>query len=154
MERFEFLKEYVFELDDDRASESKHSFYKLLRDDIIKAEKRLGFIFPKELRSFYAKIGYGFLCNQTTETVDRFMDPGTVADFRLCEDIYAMNKKWEYYDERFMVFFEVNEDSFISIDLRAVNANGICPVYYFDKKIANSLKEFLEKMDQKSNYYI
>ncbi|GIP59321.1 hypothetical protein J15TS10_31350 [Paenibacillus woosongensis] len=53
-----------------------------------------------------------------------------------------------------MVFFEVSSDDFIVIDLGQENLNGQCPLYYFDKRIADSIEDFIVKMDQDPNYYI
>ncbi|AJO18540.1 hypothetical protein B4125_1836 [Bacillus paralicheniformis] len=46
------------------------------------------------------------------------------------------------------------EGTYLTLDLEREEENGICPVYYFDKKIAASLEEFLKKMDEEPDYYI
>ncbi|TWK78744.1 Antitoxin YxxD [Bacillus paralicheniformis] len=53
-----------------------------------------------------------------------------------------------------LVFFEVGEGTYLTLDLDQEQENGICPVYYFEKKIATSLEEFLKKMDEEPDYYI
>jgi antitoxin YxxD len=154
MKDFDYFKKYIFAEDDGNASKSKHSFYKLDKSDILEAEQRLGYNFPLELRGFYTEIGYGFLCNEKKEMFDRVMDPGSVADFMLCEGMYEGNAEDEYYDKDFLVFFEVSEVSFIAMDLTKENMTGKCPIYYFDTKIADSLLEFMQKMDEKMDYYL
>ncbi|TWK40058.1 hypothetical protein CHCC20348_1464 [Bacillus paralicheniformis] len=46
------------------------------------------------------------------------------------------------------------EGTYLTLVLEQEEENGICPVYYFDKKIAASLEEFLKKMDEEPDYYI
>ena len=45
---------------------------------------------PKELKRFYQEIGCGFK-SDTRTFFNRFMDPISVADFRLRQDIYEYN---------------------------------------------------------------
>ena len=49
-----FMRLYKFNF----IKNSHHEFYELKENDLIKAEDRLGFRFPKELREFYLEIGY------------------------------------------------------------------------------------------------
>lgn len=53
-----------------------------------------------------------------------------------------------------LVFFEVGEGTYLTLDLKQENEDGKCPVYYFEKKIATSLEEFLKRMDEETDYYI
>jgi hypothetical protein len=154
MSKFDFLNGYIFKQEDEKATSSKHSFYLLEKNDLKEAQDRLGFEFPKEISLFYNKIGYGFLCNESDDMIDRFMDPGSVADFILCEGVFETNEPFEYYEKNFLPFFEISEDSFIALDLDSENEKGECAVYYFDSKIADSLEEFLRKMDEKTDYYL
>lgn len=154
MARFDFLKSYIYEAEDDSASAGKHSFYKLAVEDITEAEQRLKSKFPPELRAFYSEVGYGFMCNATVDMFDRLMDPASVVDFQLCEGIYDINEPEEYYGKNFLTFFEVSEVSFIAMDISNQNPMGQCPIYYFESKIADSLEEFIRKMDENADYYL
>lgn len=154
MAKFDFLKEYVFSETDERASTSKHAFYALTKQDVIEAEERLGRKFPKELRQFYAMIGYGFLCADDDEMIDRVMDPGSVADFKLGEGVYEFDPERDAYGEEELPFFEVSETTYISLDVSQEDENGICPVYYVGTKIAESLEEFFKNMDNQTDYYL
>lgn len=154
MEKFNFLKDYVFSETDTRAETSKHAFYRLTKQDVVEAEERLGRKFPRELRQFYAQIGYGFLCANDHEMIDRMMDPGSVADFKLGEGIYEFDPEREGYEENELAFFEASETSFITLQLSEEDENGVCPVYYLGNKIANSLEDFLKKMDEEIDYYL
>ncbi len=80
------------------------------------------------------------------------MDPISVADFRLRQDIYEYNPNLDDNDS--LVFFEVTELNFLTIKFKEENELGQCPTYSEDEKIANSLKEFLIKMDENPDYYI
>lgn len=154
MARFDLMKQYIFEETDERATESKHAFYKLTKEDILDSEKRIGRKFPQELRNFYYEIGYGFMCAHNEDMFDRLMDPGSVADFRLGEGIYESDPETEGYEENQLAFFEVSETTFITLDLSKEDESGVCPVYYFETEIASSLLEFIERMDEDDDYYL
>lgn len=79
------------------------------------------------------------------------MDPISVADFRLRQDIYEYNPN---LDDDSLVFFEVTELNFLTIKFKEENELGQCPIYYGSTKIADSLEEFLIKMDENPDYYI
>ncbi|AAU23747.1 hypothetical protein FTE28_04700 [Bacillus licheniformis] len=53
-----------------------------------------------------------------------------------------------------LVFFEVGEGTYLTLDLDQEEENGICPVYYFDKIIAASLEEFSRKWMKKNQTII
>ncbi|GMA98780.1 SMI1/KNR4 family protein [Pelosinus sp. IPA-1] len=155
MTDFNFLKKYVFDLSDDNKSASKHVFYKVSDDDIRDAEKSINMCFPKELKTLYQQVGYGFLCSQDRNSVDRIMGPGSIADFILREDRYEYDEYRDMIDiEKEMVFFELGESVYLTLDLTQQDENGICPVLYFDDKIADSLLDFIKKMDVETDYFI
>lgn len=104
--------------------------------------------FPRELREFYLEIGYGFFNCGSHSKFNRLIDPESVADIRLQEDVYAYDPDLELYDDLTkLVFYEVVEGLYFSI---SVEDHAI---YYVDIKIAESLVEFLEKLDQEGDYY-
>lgn len=130
---------------------SHHEFYELKENDLIKAEDRLGFRFPKELREFYLEIGYGFIRGNKS-AINRFLDPATIADITLREDIYEFDPDLDdiYEDEDRLVFYEVNEGVYLTLDL---NDTDKSPVFFFDKKIADSIEGFIKKVDQNDRYF-
>lgn len=150
---FEFLNKYVSEINNPQNQDKKHIIYRL-EDDVIEAEKRLGKKFPNELREFYLKVGYGFICNFDKTRRNRLMDPHSVADFILGEDDFIDSTIRELYPDNMLVFFEVGEGTYLTLDLEQEQEGGICPVYYFEEKIATSLEEFLKRMDEETDYYI
>ena len=155
MARFDYWKQFIKDQSLINTGQSRHILYSLDANDIAEAEKRIGFEFPKELNVFYTEIGYGFLCKDDNSMIDRIMDPFSVADFRLKQGIYETDENVDLFSSKNQfVFFEVNEDSFIHLDLSKHDNNGVHPIYYFDLKIADSLQEFLEKMDQRTDYYL
>ncbi|MDA2385858.1 SMI1/KNR4 family protein [Bacillus cereus] len=148
---FNFLKEYVV-ADRSVRSKQKPIFYPIYQDEIDEAESLLKMELPKELKRFYQEIGFGFLKSDTRTFFNRFMDPISVADFRLRQDIYEYNPNLD--DDDSLVFFEVTELNFLTIKFKEENELGQCPIYSEDEKIADSLEEFLIKMDENPDYYI
>ncbi|HFK1764844.1 1,3-beta-glucan synthase regulator [Bacillus wiedmannii] len=150
---FNFLKEYVV-VDRSVRSKQKPIFYPLRKEEIAEAEDLLKMKFLKELKRFHEEIGYGFLKTNKT-LINRFMDPFSVVDFRLRQDIYEYNPNLDDVDdEESLVFFEVSEISFLTIKFKQENELGQCPIYYGSTKIADSLEEFLIKMEGNPDYYI
>ncbi|HDR8123348.1 TPA: SMI1/KNR4 family protein [Bacillus cereus] len=147
---FNFLKEYVV-ADRSVRSKQKPIFYPIYQDEIDEAESLLQMELPKELKRFYQEIGYGFLKSDKRTFFNRFMDPISVVDFRLRQDIYEYNPN---LDDDSLVFFEVTELNFLTIKFKEKNELGQCPIYSEDEKIADSLEEFLIKMDENPDYYI
>ncbi|PRT22659.1 SMI1/KNR4 family protein [Bacillus thuringiensis] len=147
---FNFLKEYVV-ADRSVRSKQKPIFYPIYQDEIDEAESLLQMELPKELKRFYQEISFGFFKSDTRTFFNRFMDPISVADFRLRQDIYEYNPN---LDDDSLVFFEVTELNFLTIKFKEENELGQCPTYSEDEKIADSLEEFLIKMDENPDYYI
>lgn len=130
----------------------QHQFYEITREEIRTAEERLGFSFPSELSTFYLEVGYGFINKENKNTFNRLLDPDTIADITLREGIYEFDPDLDgiYEEEDQFVFYEVNEGVYLTLDRKAVNQS---PVYFFETKIAGSLEEFMQKIDQDSDYY-
>lgn len=151
------FKKYVLanEYTEYRVSEYKHVFFKRdsWYDEVKKTEEVLGIIIPVELKEIYKELGYGFLCALDKACVDRIMPPIDVSDFYLKQDVYEYNEVVDCYalNEGRMVFFEVDSDLFLTVSLTPNKRKY--PVYLNDKLIAKSLQEFLERMDEKTDYY-
>ncbi|KZD35029.1 1,3-beta-glucan synthase regulator [Bacillus cereus] len=152
---FNFLKKCVV-ADESIKSDQTPIFYPLKSEEIEEAEDLLKMKFPKELKNFYIEIGYGFLEASSKFFFNRFMDPFSVADFRLRQDIYEYNPNLDDVDDddESLVFFEVTELNFLTIKFKEENELGQCPIYSEDEKIADSLEGFLIKMDENPDYYI
>ncbi|MDM5187363.1 SMI1/KNR4 family protein [Bacillus sp. DX4.1] len=151
---FDFLKKYIVA---DRSVRSNQTpiFYPIYEEEINEAESLLQMELPKELKRFYQEIGCGFLKSDKRTFFNRFMDPISVADFRLRQDVYEYNPNLDGIDdEESFVFFEVTELSFLTIKFKEENALGQCPIYYGETKIADSLEEFLIKMVEQPDYYM
>ncbi|EMI9091007.1 MULTISPECIES: SMI1/KNR4 family protein [Bacillus] len=150
---FNFLKKHIV-ADESIKSNQTPIFYPLPKEEIAEAGDLLKIQFPKELKHFFEEIGYGFL-STNRNLINRFMDPISVADFRLRQDIYEHNPNLDDTDdEESLVFFEITEISFLTIKFKEENELGQCPIYSEDEKIADSLEEFLIKMDENPDYYI
>ncbi|MGH0424559.1 SMI1/KNR4 family protein [Bacillus pretiosus] len=132
---------------------SHHKFFKLQENELIVAEERLGFAFPNELRSFYLGVGYGFIKGNNVDAINRIMDPDTIADITLREGIYEFDPDLEgiYEEEDKLVFYEINEGVYLTLDL---NTPQQTPVYFFETQIADSLEEFIRKINQDTEYFV
>ena len=120
----------------------KGKFFPVSEEKILKAEKRMGIHFPKDLLQCYRELGYGFVTNPE-RAINRLMDPGSCADVRLREDYFEFDpdlEMYEPYEKDELLFFENNEGVYISIGL---NDNKI---YFAGDLIADSIVEFLEKI--------
>ena len=154
--KFTFLVNFIFdEAKSPHRNETRHSFYGLTEQKIQEAEKRMGFNFPKELREFYLEVGYGFLNKEGHTFFNRLMSPSDLVDFRLREDIYETDPDAEEYDNpNELVFFNTCEGCYLTIHLNEIGPDNKCPIYHFSEKIADSLEEFIFKMEEEANYYI
>ncbi|HFU7058603.1 TPA: SMI1/KNR4 family protein [Bacillus cereus] len=132
---------------------SHHKFFKLQENELIVAEERLGFAFPNELRNFYLEVGYGFIKGNNVDAINRIMDPDTIADITLREGIYEFDPDLEgiYEEEDKLVFYEINEGVYLTLDL---NTPQQTPVYFFETQIADSLEEFIRKINQDTEYFV
>ncbi len=80
------------------------------------------------------------------------MDPHSIAEITLREGYYEYDPDLEIYDdEDKLIFFEVNEGVYLTLDL---TSSPNTPVYYFNAKIADSIKDFMIKVDKDSEYFI
>jgi hypothetical protein len=136
----------------DYIKNSNHKFFPLKEKDLIKAEERLGFNFPPELREFYLEVGYGFFKGNNENSISRLMDPDTIADITLREGIYEYDPDLEgiYEEADKLVFYEVNEGVYLTLDLNDTQRTS---VHFFDNKIADSLESFIKKVDEDNEYF-
>ena len=84
------------------------------------------------------------------------MDPDSLADLILGEDIWE-----DYYlvdeiaeNHIYSRFFTLGNDDLIFFDLSQETREGIHPVDYGRMIIAESLEDFLRKLDAKENCYL
>lgn len=129
-----------------------NKFYCVKEEVIASVQEELGIHLPKELKEFYKQVGYGFL-HSDKYNFNRIMSPKSLCEFRFRKGQFNNDSELEMYEtlERDkLIFFEISEGNFLSIGFSKSN-NG--KVYYGKTKIANSLKEFLEKYQDDENYF-
>ncbi|MBJ7625164.1 SMI1/KNR4 family protein [Weissella confusa] len=134
-------------------NEDVGTFYELNSDLLNKAENNLDIQFPASLVSFYNSVGYGFF-NSTLGNINRLMDPSSVAEFRTRSGQFAEREDLDIYEDSEgdkLVFFEANEYTFVSI---AFTGNDLGKVFFMNKKIADSLEEFLERFVADEQFFI
>ena len=116
--------------------------YKVDRQIVLDAEKRMKVKFPKDLFDFYINHGCG-LKKKKKMAFNRLMDPDSCADIRLREYPYTYDPDLEMYEEyerNGILFFEVNEGVYTSIGFD----DG--KIYYADEVIADSLMKLKKKI--------
>lgn len=150
MNNFQFLREYIVDKLES-SNDKRHIFYRIDENEVTNAENRMMNKFPSQLREFYLEIGYGFLCKDDTTRTNRLMHPSDIADFYCKDEVYNYVDR-DLYESNEMIFFDLGgEGDFLTLKIDEED-NGA--VYYFGKKIADSLKDFLIKMDLETNYYM
>ena len=139
--KFEFLKYH-----------NGSEFYPVKVEEINELEKKLNLTVPRELKDLLLEIGYGFI-KGAENNVNRIMDTYSIRDFRLRQGDFEFYPDIEIYDEYEngkLIFFEGSESALISIELTNDTSSKI---YYYDVKIADSLEEFLIKIQEDDNYF-
>lgn len=128
-----------------------NKFYKLKEETINRAQEELGIILPRELKDFYKQIGYGFLHSKIYR-FNRIMSPNCLCEFRFRKGQYDDSELeiYEEYEKNTLIFFEMSEGSYLSIGF---TKNNNSKIYDGKTKIANSLKEFLEKYQEDEKYF-
>jgi len=157
MADFDFLSKYLVPNEQHSNAEPfnsyKHKFFPV-KTEVINEVLQLIKI-PKELNHLYKSIGYGFLHAQNTNQINRLFDPYSFKQINLREEYYKFDPDIDLYnDESYLgklIFFELNDGVYLMIEKN--DTNGKNPIYYFDRKIAESLEEFLKKMDEIPNYF-
>ena len=134
-------------------NDNQNRLYPVNRQDIDELEKKLNLTIPKELKYFLLEVGYGFI-NGSECNFNRIMDTESIRDFRLRKGDFEFYPDIEIYDEYEagkLIFFEGSESVLISIEL---SDNNFSNIFYYDVKIADSLQEFLKKIQEDDNYYL
>ena len=128
----------------------KDQFYPVDEEKIVWAEKEMGLEIPSDLKEFYRKFGYGFV-GDCLDVTNRLMDPVSVTEFRTKTGIYGSSfQEIDTYDASTkdkLIFFEV--DSFVAFSIGLENQK----IYSGNNVIAESLDDFLYKMEENPFYY-
>lgn len=124
-------------------------------------EYQLEIQFPEQLRSFYKNVGYGFLCfNQQKKGIYRVLSPEEILDLYFEPEseeepddfITYRQSAWENLENNRLLAYCLfgEEDSLLYIGV----TDGA--VYYLSlaRKIADSLDDFLHRLEEKVDYFI
>jgi hypothetical protein len=152
---FGFLAKYKVasdkEQDIDIGRRWKHLFIPVQPLDLLQAENELGYRLPEEINKFYLEIGYGFFHNNSDKDFNRFLSSDVLVETNLRQDEYEFDPDLDIYNDlNRIIFFQVNEGVFLTIDKYSTTVNS--SIYYITNKVANSLKDFLLKYDSDPNY--
>jgi hypothetical protein len=122
-------------------------------EEISQLEEELKVRVPKELKELLLDVGYGFI-NGAFSNVNRIMDTNSIRDFRLRKGDFEFYPDIDIYDEYKkgkLIFFEGSESALLSIELTESNTSSI---FYYDVKIADSLVDFLIKIQEEDRFYL
>ena len=157
MGKYDYLKKYV-NIADSKANEN--SFYTVQPEEILEAEEKLTFNFPKSLKEFWLEIGYGFFRASIPEKniqhavwSNRLVHPLDIASIMLeGEDSGLITSEGiEMLQEGHMPFFEVGDStSYLVMRPESDTPNA---VYWYDTLIEDSLETFIWKLYHESPIY-
>ena len=86
---------------------------------------------------------------------DRLLDVISLKKINLRQDYYQFDPDLELYDSPNyndkLIFFELSEGTYLLIE--KVEDNKKNAIYFFNKKIADSLEEFLVRFDKEGHYF-
>lgn len=146
---FDLFKQYITNPVQDSKNQ-KHSLYAVRASSINQAEVAIKI--PNELKRFYQEIGYGFFHN-SKGSINRLLSPLQLKQLNLREDFYEFDPELDSYEESYkgekLLFFEVNEGVYLAIDKE--DAKGKNAIYFFDRKLSDSLEDFLIRFDANLN---
>lgn len=123
-------------------------FYPVAWGDVAKAEERIGFRFPPQLRCFFQQVGSGFFgaaegCKEVAvaDHVNRILNPIEISDLMMGESQLAPE---EGFDEGEMPFFEVGDGSFLI--MKPVSENPDAVYWSYGPMVSLSLGEFVSEL--------
>src|SRR5262245_57168076 len=126
---FEFLTEFIGK------PQPPNRFWPIEEKDVVKAETRLGYTFPSELRSFFLEIGCGFFSQgikdkkRDRSLINGVLSPVEIADLLLNSDYPA--RPAEGFVEGALPFFDIGENSYLVLRPDSATPNR---VYWPDGK--------------------
>jgi len=139
---YNFLIKY--KVSSSNSNDMNNTFFDVKMEEIELSEEKLGYKLPKELKEFYQEIGYGFF-HRNSGSFNRLLSPLQVSQINLREDFYETDPDLDIFDELYnkekLLFFEINEGIYLAIDKKEENKKNA--VWLFDKKISNSLENFI-----------
>lgn len=151
------LKKYVLPNENDRKKEIyknfKHHFFPISDSEIELVKKEIEI--PFELEFFYRHIGYGFFFQNNKDNSDRLLDAISFKQINLRQDYYKYDPDMELYNSSIFrnkyIFFELCEGTYLHIDKKAIGSQNA--IYFFERKIANSLEDFLLRFNKEGHYF-
>lgn len=151
MVNYSFLKDYVLPSEKEGVNpvyaDYKHHFFPIAAEAIEEVDCLLKV--PVELREFYSRIGYGFFYQTDKSSFNRLLDVYSFRSINLKEDYYQSDPVLEVYEKLYkgekLLFFEIIEGQYLAINKEALNGKNA--IYYFQSRIADSLEEFVKKLD-------
>ena len=146
------MKQFVVKSEKERGL--KHTFYTVTNEQLKELEAEIDI--PTELKEFYLEVGHGFMFDDNDSySIDRLLSPDDYVKINLRKDYYEYDPTLDLFKEPIFdgksIFFEVNEGVYLLIS--EVSVNGKNDIYFFDKKIADSLEEFLIRFDSEGHYF-
>jgi len=147
---FDYLREFV------GRTVPPNRFWPLSDEDIDKAEQRLHFRFPPQLRTFFQEIGCGFLAQGIDDNkrdrslVNRVLSPGEIADILTISDLPT--RPAEGFPKGVIPFFDIGENSYFVLSLSDSDPHA---VYWpgARKPVAVSVQKFFQQLYCHAGFY-
>lgn len=146
---YEYLKEFIVD-NEFEESGKKHTFFPLDENEVNLLSSSIEEQLPNELITFYKEIGFGYFYDKDECFYNLLMRPKAVLEYRMGTGEYVYAEEREFYGEFDLVFYEIDSSTHIVVKIGGKNKGK---VYLGKRKIANSVREFVEKLHKKSNYY-
>jgi hypothetical protein len=126
--KYEYLEQYI----NAEGSGMSNWFRPVTKDEILDAEKQIGFELPQSLKEFWLEIGYGRLFNNITGidagNSNLILHPDMVTNLIIKdkENAIALWEILEEFNEDDIPFFEVgNSDCFLMMKRNAKYPDGV-----------------------------
>jgi hypothetical protein len=162
MNKFEYFRQFKATPNAEEDENKKHIFFPVQNHEIAELEKKIRF--PAELKHFYQKIGYGIMFQNSNKSFMGLLHPRQVYNIYSRNGDYKKDYSLDVYECLYLktkaVFFSlahVMDPHILSgaIEYLAIDLNDSIhtqnSIFYFDKKISDSLEEFLLAFDRNSD---
>lgn len=151
---FEFMNDIIERSKND--PEGANAFFPVSLSDIAEAESRLKRSLPDGLKTFFCEVGCGFLkagradlSHTKFNYLNRFLDPGEMADLCLGEDEDTMPSEGFAANE--LPFFEVGDQLYLVLRPDGNHPNAVC--WSRGDRVVDDVQAFVRRLTNDPRFY-